>query len=138
MSIFFTWFVFAIAVGAYGSSKGRSGFGWFLLSMLLSPLLGFIFCAVADDLKHPKETVPTEKTHVRCPDCREWVLPDARKCKHCGTALIPPLINEPVVRPSHASYETGVYLGKNWGQVVLAIVVIFVILLGAPFFLMHL
>ncbi len=28
-------------------------------------------------------------THVRCPDCREFVLAEARKCKHCGTALVP-------------------------------------------------
>lgn len=28
-------------------------------------------------------------THVRCPDCREFVLKDARKCKHCGTGLVP-------------------------------------------------
>ena len=28
-------------------------------------------------------------THVKCPDCRELVLMDARKCKHCGCALIP-------------------------------------------------
>ena len=34
-------------------------------------------------------TVATPETHVRCPDCRELVLRDARKCKHCGTALIP-------------------------------------------------
>lgn len=26
---------------------------------------------------------------VRCPECRELVLRDARKCKHCGTALVP-------------------------------------------------
>ncbi len=30
-----------------------------------------------------------EDTHVKCPDCRELVLKDARKCKHCGTALVP-------------------------------------------------
>lgn len=28
-------------------------------------------------------------THVKCPDCRELVLKDARKCKHCGCALVP-------------------------------------------------
>ena len=28
-------------------------------------------------------------THVKCPDCRELVLRDARKCKHCGCGLIP-------------------------------------------------
>jgi rRNA maturation protein Nop10 len=29
------------------------------------------------------------KTHLKCPDCREFVLKDARKCKHCGCALTP-------------------------------------------------
>jgi TM2 domain-containing membrane protein YozV len=33
--------------------------------------------------------IATPETHVRCPDCRELVRKDARKCKHCGTALIP-------------------------------------------------
>ena len=33
--------------------------------------------------------VATPETHVRCPDCREFVLRDARKCKHCGSALVP-------------------------------------------------
>lgn len=28
-------------------------------------------------------------THVKCPDCRELVLKEARKCKHCGTGLVP-------------------------------------------------
>ena len=27
--------------------------------------------------------------HVRCPECRELVRADARKCKHCGAALDP-------------------------------------------------
>lgn len=35
------------------------------------------------------EGIATPDTHVRCPDCRELVRKDARKCKHCGTALIP-------------------------------------------------
>lgn len=33
--------------------------------------------------------VPTPDTHVRCPDCRELVRMDARKCKHCGITLVP-------------------------------------------------
>ncbi len=31
----------------------------------------------------------TQGTHVKCPDCRELVLWDARRCKHCGCALVP-------------------------------------------------
>ena len=32
---------------------------------------------------------PSPKTHVRCPDCKELVLKEARVCKHCGCKLIP-------------------------------------------------
>lgn len=33
---------------------------------------------------------------ARCPDCREPVLQDARKCKHCGCALAPKSSGAPV------------------------------------------
>ncbi|WP_431732425.1 zinc ribbon domain-containing protein [Chromobacterium vaccinii] len=32
---------------------------------------------------------PHPDTHVRCPECRELVRMDARKCKHCGNGLRP-------------------------------------------------
>lgn len=32
---------------------------------------------------------PTAETHVKCPDCAELVRREARKCKHCGCALVP-------------------------------------------------
>lgn len=88
MEVVFFWFFFSVLVGVWASGRGRSGFGYFVLSMLLSPLLGFLIVAVAGNLKE-KANEPNPDTHVRCPDCRELVLRDARKCKHCGTALIP-------------------------------------------------
>jgi phosphotransferase system glucose/maltose/N-acetylglucosamine-specific IIC component len=33
------WLFFAIMIGAAASSRGRSGFGWFLLAAVISPLL---------------------------------------------------------------------------------------------------
>ena len=33
--------------------------------------------------------LPNDETHVKCPDCRELIIKDARKCKHCGCNLIP-------------------------------------------------
>jgi hypothetical protein len=39
MEFLLIWTVLAIVVGIVASNKGRSGFGWFLLSMLISPLL---------------------------------------------------------------------------------------------------
>lgn len=85
MEIFAFWFFFSIAVGVLASNRGRSGFLWFIFSIFLSPLLGVIFVLVMQNLKDS----PNPNTHVRCPDCRELVRNDARKCKHCGASLMP-------------------------------------------------
>ena len=51
MEIFILWFALSIAVGIFASNyRSRSGIGWFLLSLLISPLLGFIFAAVSKSL----------------------------------------------------------------------------------------
>lgn len=39
---------------------------------------------------------PSPDTHVRCPDCAELVRREARKCKHCGCALVPQSQSEQV------------------------------------------
>lgn len=88
MEVFIFWFGFSIAVGILASRRGRSGVGWFFFSVLLSPLLGLIFVLVLRSL--PSDFADaTPDSHVRCPDCRELVRKDAKKCKHCGCALIP-------------------------------------------------
>lgn len=93
MEVFFIWLLFAIGVGAIASKRGRSGFGWFIVSAILSPLIGVILVLIMKDLSPravaANNEVPTAESHVRCPDCRELVRADARKCKHCGTALAP-------------------------------------------------
>lgn len=95
MEIIGFWFLCAVVVGIVASTFGRSGFVWFLLSIVMSPLLAGILvlvlprvgdAAVARD--EAGERISPD-SHVRCPDCRELVRKDARKCKHCGTALIP-------------------------------------------------
>ena len=89
------WIALSIAVGVLASNRGRSGFSWFLVSAFLSPLIGFIFVLVAKDLSTPAANptattqTPSAATHVRCPACAEWVLPEASVCKHCGGALTP-------------------------------------------------
>ena len=94
MEFFLLWFGFAVAVGFLAAKWERSGFGWFLLACVLSPLLAGIFLLIAGNAKSnaPRDEVGnliTADTHVHCPDCRELVRRDARKCKHCGAALIP-------------------------------------------------
>jgi len=50
MGVVLFWFGLAIAVGVLASNRGRSGFTWFLISVVISPLLGFIFVLVMENL----------------------------------------------------------------------------------------
>lgn len=88
MEFIVVWIVFSAATWAFASRRGRSGFLWFLLSLVISPLLALLLLLILRDLKE-EEGKPTPNTHVKCPDCRELVLREAKVCKHCGCKLIP-------------------------------------------------
>lgn len=89
------WLLFCALVGKWAASKGRSAGFWFFASFLLSPLVGALLVALSPkigDASLPHDELGaaiTPDTHVRCPECRELVRRDARKCKHCGTTLVP-------------------------------------------------
>lgn len=91
MIVWIGWGVASIVVGVGAAARGRSFFAWFLLSLILSPLLAGFLLLVFPSARDQRqaEALPTPKTHVKCPDCRELVLKDARRCKHCGCVLIP-------------------------------------------------
>jgi hypothetical protein len=63
-------------------------FGW--VALILTIPLHLIYAAVSKR-RAPGVAVdaPSPTTHVRCPDCKELVLAEAVKCKHCGAALKP-------------------------------------------------
>jgi hypothetical protein len=93
LEVFFFWVAFSVAVAILASNRGRSGFGWFLFSLLLSPLLGLIFVLVLRNLKTSTAFVSTaDRTMIcKCPECREEIRKDARRCKHCGASITPEL-----------------------------------------------
>lgn len=78
------WAALALLIGAWASSLGRSGFGWFVLAVIISPLLAGIVLLIAGRKK--EDTGPTKK----CSDCGEAVARVARACKHCGYRFLPP------------------------------------------------
>jgi hypothetical protein len=81
MIIIIFWVLFAIAVGMLAAKRGRSGGGWFLLSLLITPLLGLIFVLVSKDLNK------NDSIRVACPKCSEKVLIAATICPHCKSDL---------------------------------------------------
>lgn len=87
MEVAIIWIGMAIACSIVASNKGRSGIGWFFIGLLFS-LIALIIVLVLPSLRADK-IAPSPDSHVKCPDCRELVLRDARVCKHCGCKLIP-------------------------------------------------
>lgn len=85
MEIAIVWILLSLVVAVAAQSRGRTGLGWCLISLAISPLIGLLLILVLPS----RANQPTPQTHVRCPDCKELVLKEARKCKHCGCALIP-------------------------------------------------
>lgn len=98
MEWFLFWVLFAAVVAIVASSRGRSGFGWFLLAVIISPLLAIILVALLPSMKTAaagEHETPTPDTHVKCPDCAELVRKEARVCKHCGCRLVPQVEAKP-------------------------------------------
>jgi hypothetical protein len=56
-------------------------------SGLPTGIIGLLLGWAADKLLYKPN--PNVDSHVKCPDCMELVLKEARKCKHCGSSLTP-------------------------------------------------
>lgn len=108
------WVVLSAVVGWAGSQKGRSGAGFFFLSLFLSPLIGIlvviavprveqaraapkgndlVVCRSCRQLHRADEPscprcgigkIDPREGQKKCPTCAEWIMAEAKKCKHCG------------------------------------------------------
>jgi hypothetical protein len=54
MEILVFWLLLAFVVAIAAGSRGRSGAGWFILSVILSPLIGLILVLVLPNLRHER------------------------------------------------------------------------------------
>lgn len=86
------WLLCALAAGIVASSKGRSGIGWFLLSLLLFGILGLLIVGFMPSLKPQdgREAIPDSRERVACPACRELIIRGAEVCRFCGAKQVAP------------------------------------------------
>src|SRR5215510_9651414 len=91
MEIFIFWTSFSIIAGVIAKHKGRSGIGFFLLAVILSPLIGVIAALVAEPnvARVEQDDIRLERSK-RCPFCSEIIKREARVCRYCGRELGPP------------------------------------------------
>lgn len=87
------WLGLSVGVSMIAKNRGRRSWLWFLLAVAATPLLAFALLMLITDLKVQDfvETVSQsiDATHVRCPHCAEYVLPEAKVCKYCHGTLTP-------------------------------------------------
>lgn len=90
---FLAWFFFSVFVGAIAAEEmGRSGIGFFLLSIVFSPLIGLIcVLIVGPDQRHLEKGKLTDGDHKKCGFCAEIIKIEARACKFCHNEQPPSL-----------------------------------------------
>jgi hypothetical protein len=79
------WFGLSIGAAVVANSKGRSAVGFFLLSLLLSPLIGFVAALLAKENQDriQRRKFATSGGSKRCLFCASWI---SRQASVCPTA----------------------------------------------------
>ena len=72
---FFLWIFFCSLVGVYGRNKGIGFGGPFIVSLVFSPLIGFIFALILG---------PGANGQKKCSYCAEIIKKEAKICHFCG------------------------------------------------------
>jgi hypothetical protein len=96
------WILFGIAAAVVATNKGRNGFGWFLLGILLGPFGFILSLIVSKNQPVLDQEALSSGSMKKCPFCAELIKAEANKCRFCG-ADIPQ--NQPTAASDATSSE---------------------------------
>lgn len=133
------WLLLSIVIGIFASSKNRSSLGWFLASILTSPIICFIILLsinsiprTSDKLDKLETKLPIKKTEAvhgdcnerTCPFCAEIIKKSAILCRYCGQEIPKEKMNadinlfEGIVSRNYGKVNSAIYLGADVNAVV--------------------
>lgn len=106
MTLFILWVGLAIVVGVVAASRGRSGGGWFVLSLLISPAIAGIVFALAELRRRSSRHAASRES--KCPHCAGSIDAKAIVCHHCRREI--PIWTFPARPMRSAAYPVGIAL----------------------------
>jgi|SRR5579864_1702511 len=80
--IAFVWILLAVLVGDFADRKGHRGRFWFGLSLICSPLIGFVVVALL-----PSRADLAPIWYQPCPNCLRTVKAGTDVCPYCHAGL---------------------------------------------------
>lgn len=89
MEWIFLWVAFSVVAGIAASIRGRFGSGYFMLALVISPLIVLILVLVMANLRQERARETEVMNSRECPYCAELVRRQAVVCRHCRADLEP-------------------------------------------------
>jgi len=88
LTVYILYIIFAFLIGKWNYSRGNSFWLGLLLSLFLTPLIGFTIVAITRvEKKKLEERELKSGKSKKCPTCAEVIRADARKCRYCNSEV---------------------------------------------------